>query len=459
MKILRRVLLILVAFSVIGVFWFWWDRPQKVDMASYVPADSLLYIEGNSLPEIVTGLTGTDAWKALAPAAGLKPDMGQTGLIGRFAAITGIGTADLVIVSRAQVAFVVLGFATAGADQAINIRPRAAVVIETHTSEGRTRSTIERRVGEFAQRAYGNPDVHQEQVDGVTFETWSARGGDRGIVTAVTGSLAIIGNDESTVKTCLAVKRGERPSLAGNSQLEEMRRRVGTADMSVFGYLSTAGAAQLLEVAAPVYVGQMLPDPRAQSFAATLLPQIAKLLGGAGWSARFTGGGVEDRYFFSFQGGAPARLHAALVSASSGESDDKKSGASNLLPAGTDSVTRYDYRRPEVAWDALNAGISSQLPALLAAVVTEILKALVKPYGIDDPAVFLPAVGPELVTARLDQQGERAILAAQVRDEKVLRELVYKRLGTNTPRTEMIGDASILASSDPKRGAASFVDG
>ena len=454
MKVFRPFLLLAVALIIIALAWLWWNSPQKVDMSGYVPADSLVYLEANSLPDIAGGIISTDAWKALAPPAGIRSDIGKVGWLSRLAAWTGIGSADAVVFSRAQIAVTVMGLDAADAGDTLRVKPRYALVVVTHTSEARTRAAVEKRVGDFARRVYGEPRVETREVEGIRFTTWSAPGSERHIVAAVETSLAVIGNDEAAVQACLAVRRGERPSLSGNLQMEEMRRRVDSGGALAFGYVSPVGTARLLEVAATAYAGQISPDPRAQSAAASMLPQMArKILGGLGWSARIAGGNVEDRYFLSLQDGVAARLNDALASPA-----QPTFGVSELLPGETYSMSLYNYRDPELAWRGLNAAISSQLDVTSAFIFSRLLEASLKPYGIEEPDRFLRSIGSEIVTARLDDTGSSTVTIVEVRDEKALREFVARKLGPN-PRTERAGDAELLVSTDEERGAASFVAG
>lgn len=454
MKILGRFLIVIIAVILVAVGWLWWNRPQKVDMAGYVPADSLVYLEANSLPEIAAGIVSTDAWKALAPPAGIRSGLGQIGWLGRLAAWTGIGSADAVVLARAQVAVTVLGLDAADEGETLKLKPRYALVVETHTGEARTRSAVEKRIGDFARRVYGEPRVESQESEGVKVTTWSAPGSERRIVAAVTGSLAVIGNDASVVQSCLAVRRGERPSLAGNVQMEEMRRRVGGREAAAFGYVSPVGVSQLLEVAATVFFGQMAQDQQIQSLIASMLPQLSsKILGGAGWSARFTGGAVEDRYYLSLQGGVGARLSDALASPPGAT---LSVSATELLPGEIYSLSRYRLRDPQAAWRAMNTVLSSRLDYLSSLLIPRLLQSLLKPYGIDDPESFLRAVGSEIVTARLDDTGASTVTIVEVQDEKALHEFIASRLGAN-PRTERIGYEELLISTDEERGAASFV--
>jgi hypothetical protein len=452
MRFIRKALLGILALIIILAVWIWWNRPRKVDMSAYVPADSLIYIEANDLPEIGSGLVSTDAWKALAPAAGIRSDLGNIGWLSRLASWTGIGSADAVVFSRAQVAVAVLGFDAADAGDTLKIKPRYAVIAETHTGESRTRYAIEKRLGDFARRAYGEPREDHRETDGVKFTTWTAPDGERRIIAAITGSVAIVGNDEPAVQACLAVRRNERPSLKDNTQLEEMRRRVSGQDALAFGYASAEGAARLLELRAITYAGQISSDPRAQSAAASILPAMArKILGGAAWSAHSSNGFIEDRYFMALQNGVADRLQSALAS-----EHNAASTAGELLPANTYSISRYSYRDPLSAWRGLNTIITSQFDTLGSILIGRLLNAWLNHYGIEEPDNFLQAIGPEFVTASLDDTESSTVTVVEVRDEKTLRGFVAKRLGAK-PRSELIGDYEMLVSSDEKRDAASFV--
>jgi hypothetical protein len=459
-KVVRRSLLVAGALLLLAGAWLWWNRFQKADMAAYVPADTLVYVEANSLPAITSALTQTDAWKALSTPAGIKTDLGQIGWLSRLALWTGIGPAEAVVFSRAQVAVAVIGFDAADAGDSLRVKPRYAVVLETHTSAGRARAAIENRVADFARRAYGEPHLEHKQVDATDLATWSAPGGERRIILAIVESVAVVGNDETAVRACLAVRRGEQQSLSGAPPLEEMRERLAGQGALAFGFVSAKGAARLLEVGATLYAGQLSEDPRTQSAAAVVLPQLAKALGTAGWSARMTGGHIEDRYFLSLQNVVVARLRTPLTLAESAGPGVKGAipGSSDLLPADTYSVSSYLSRDAEAAWRGMKGAFISQLDTVGAFVVSQLFDALLRPYGINEPEPFLRAVGPEMVTARLDDTGASTVIIVEVGDEKALREYVSGRLGSRA-KTEQVGDAQMIVSAEEERGAASFVSG
>jgi hypothetical protein len=455
MLTVRRALVAVLVLVVLAFAWLWLTRPRRVDMTAYAPADSIVYAEADSLPAIIDAFTSTDAWRKLAPAAGVEARPSWTGWLPAFLSFTGLGPSDAVILSRAQVAVTVLGFQAAEeSDTTLKFTPRAALVAETHTSGWRVRAAVEKLVGDFARRTFERHSFERKEVDGVPFYLWVEQAGARRtIVAAVEGSVAVISNDEASVRACLDVRRGARPSLAGDEQLKEMRVRLGGDDALAFGYAPRGSAAKAVEVFAPAFVGGMSQEPHVQSVLATFLPQfINQTLGAAGWSARVNEGVLEDRYFLTLPADVARRLEGSFAPAEHPGAD-----ATRVLPGETYQVTFYDLRNPEDAWRGLNAALSSQTDISRATIITLALEALVKPYGVENPREFLRACGDVVATARLEPASEGKVLVAYVRDAAALRAQALAHLGRGA-RVERVGSAELLISTDEERGAAAFAD-
>jgi hypothetical protein len=452
---IRRLLIILLFLALLASAWIWWNRPHKVDMAAYVPSDSLAYFEANDLPATIKGMTETTAWKALAPSTGIRSDLGEVGWLSKIAAWTGIGTAEAVVFSRAQIAVAVVGISGTNTEEALQIKPRYALVVETHSSESRALAVVEKRIGSFAQRAYGNPKVERKAANAATWITWSAPSGGRKIIAVISGSVAIIGNDEEAVLKCLSASRKEITSLSGNTDLQVMRSRFGDNDSVAFGFITQQGSERLFQTLGMVYARQASDDPRAVNIATNILPQLTKkLCGPIGWISRFSNGLVEDRYFLSVPNDVTTRLSAGFV-----PSPNIKLKAAQFLPNDAYSLTLYNNRSPQAAWRALNLAIAAPLDVVGAATVPLILNAALRPYGIEDSESFFRAIGPEIYTVRLNDQGSNTVTIVSIQDEPSIREFVKKKLGTQTPITERVGDATLLISPGPKRSAVSIVEG
>jgi hypothetical protein len=453
MGIGRKLLLVACALLLLSGAWLWWTQPVKVDMSAYVPADTLVYIEANNLPEIARAVVSTDGWKELAPAAGIAEGFGRAGWLGRLSAWTGVGSSDAVVLARAQVAVALLGFdAAVESDASARISPRIALVAETHTSERRARTAVEKLVGDAARRRYGDLSVERKEIDGVPYVSWVAQtDARRRLVAAVRGSVAVVAKDEATVQACLAARGGARPTLTADARLKEMRGRLGSETALVFGYAPPGSAAKILEVVAPLFVGQVSENPNTQSSLAILLPQLANsLVGSAAWSSRVVRGAVEDNYHLDLAGDLAARLNEPLTAAA------PRTNPAELLPPDTQQVSLYSYRNPEQAWRGLNAAVSTQLDTLKAVLVTRALESLLQPYGVESPQELLRAAGSGLATARLSSTSEKKIFIVEARDRESLNRQVTQRLGEGA-RVESVGEGELRVAADAEAGAAAFV--
>jgi hypothetical protein len=454
-SIIRKLLVLVAAIVVIWVAWIWWSRPHRVDMAGYVPADALVYIEANDLPSVLAALTSTDSWRELTSQSGITTDYTRFVRFSRLAALTGIGPADRVVLARAQVAAVVTGFDAVERPNAIlKLTPRVALVAETHTSEWRLRSAVEKLVGGFASKSYGVPSVEKKEVDGSHVIIWSDPSGSRRqMVAAVIGSVAIVGNDESAVRACLAVRRGERPSLAGNEQLGLMRERLVAKEALVFGLAPPGSPAKIVEVFAPAFVSDVSPDPHVQSLLASFLPQIVnRIVGGFGWSVQVVDGILEDQFFLELPDDLGGRLAPAFEPSTTEGFD-----AATFVPDSSYQVSRYTFKDPALAWKGLNAGLSSQVNVVHATSISRALEALLKPYGIDSPREFLAAAGREIVTLRLDHTSDSKVLIVAARDPSALKTQIEKLLGPTT--REQVANVELMVSAGSEKKAAAVVEG
>ncbi|MEP6636318.1 MAG: hypothetical protein ABJB97_06295 [Acidobacteriota bacterium] len=449
--ILRLLAAMLIALAIVAA-WMWWNRPGRSDMADFAPADAIVYLESNSLVDIAEGVVKADAWKALSPYIANTGDQLPSPWLRRFTAWTGIGPTSGVILARAQVAVVMLDLGAREQGDTITIKPQAALLIETHTSRSRINSTVEQYLELFADKAYGQPTFARNNVGGTELLVWSAPGSDRRIVAAVDGSLVIVGNSESAVTVCLEVHRGQRPSLRQNNELQQIRAQLASDKALAFGFVSSAHAAQLISLGAPLLFGR---SPGGLNFDRLISSSAPKVVGAAGWSAQPLAGGIEDRYLFSLQPTLIARLQPFF-----GTTNEK--GLVSISPEELQSLTIYKFAEPLATWQAVQTALSSQLDALSAVIFTSLLKSALMPYGIENPEEFLRSVGPEVMTVRLKPSSQGATLIAQVRDESALRGLLSKTNLSNAGKNLIQEDRS--APSDTSDGAGgttstNFVNG
>lgn len=438
-----RVLVAGFALAVIAG-WFYWNRPRRVDMAAYVPADCLAFLEADDLVELADGIGGSEAWTKLAGPLGARSSLLPNCWLIRLARWTGFGSGDAILLARSQVALVFTGAEASQSDTTLTVKPITTLVIETHTSPRRMRPVVERRIEEFARGRYGQPVLVRKQIDGVNLAEWSPPGGSGHIITAFVDTAAIVGNDEASVVHCVTVRRGKLPSLAGKQQLEDLRRKVG-ASSSLFGFLSKAGVKPVLTAWVLSRGGS---DPNAPIAARIFADTFGNIAEGFACGSRFSEGGAEDRCFLSLSEGVADKLRKTVVP------DDRATDtALTLVPPDTQSISFYHFRDVEGLWRDLNAVVSSHADALGAIAARPFMRSLFKPYGIDDPDTFSRAVGTNLEMIRLEENAP-SVLVANALDRQSLRKLAQQRLGP-TAKTETVGDAELMLSSSDDF-AASF---
>lgn len=430
-----KLLLIAVVGSVV-VGWFYWNRPMRTDMAVYAPSDCLAYLEANDVTELSNGIEGTKAWKSLAGLVGTRSNLLPNHWLIRIARWTGIGSAETTVLARSQIAVVFTGAEVSEAGPTLNVKPLAVLIIETHTTSGRTRPVFEKHFEEFARRIYAQPQLIRKQVDGVDLTQWASADASRHLSMAFVDTAVIIGNDEASVLSCIAARQGKRGSLIAEKRFNDLRTGVGASSASVFGYVSKAGVKALLQAYA-LYRGGSSPD--AVSVSRIFADTIGNLAEGVGWSSRFVDGMVEDRCAVSLVEGLAEKLRTTFTPQDRFTLNDVP-----FVPADAHSVSLYHFRDLEGFWRDLNAGVSSHADLVGAIAARPMLRTLLKPYGIDEPDTFVHAVGPHLEIIRLDATSP-SVLLAETLDRQSLRKLAQKRLGPG-PTAETIADTELMIS-------------
>lgn len=415
MKIFRRVLLAAVLLLLIALVWIWLSRPQQIDMSAYAPATSLVYLESNSLMDVVDGVASTETWKSVRPLLGnIKTDW-PGAKTRRLVALTGLGPTSSVILTRAQVAMVMLDLGAREEGDTMTLKPEAAMLIETHTSKRRIAGTVEEALQSFAEKFYTRPTLKRITIEGDEFLAWSAANSDRQIVAVIDGSLVIVGNSDRAVRACLEARRGLRPSLHSEPELQQIRTTLSAQTSLAFGFVPSSHAPELLALATPVALGRA---PGGAQIDALVARSAAKVLSSAGWTAKVVDGAIEDHYFITLKQSVVSRMRPAF------QTSPPSSNILTFVPEFARSFTVYSFNQPDQTWRELQTTLSSQLDTLSAVLLTSVLKSGLTTYGIDDPEKFLRTVGPEMVTIRFNATESNSVLVARIRDEAGLKELL-----------------------------------
>jgi hypothetical protein len=424
----------LAAAGIVG--WFYWNRPTRVDMATFAPSDCLAYVGADNLSELAEGVEETTAWKSLAGLVGARSNLVPSNWWIRLARWTGIGSAETIVIARSQVAIVFTGAEVSEIGSTLNVKPLAALVIETHTTQRRMRPALERHIEVFARRIYAQPQLIKKQVDDVELSEWVSADATRHLVTAFVDTAAIVGNDEASVLNCIAARRGKRATLASEGQFNDLRTTVAASNAGVFGFVSKPGFKSLLQAFALYRAGSSAEAvPVSRLFADT----FGNLVEGVGWSSRFVDGMVEDRCAITLAEGVADKLRPSAVPL-----DHFVLGDLPFVPADAYSVSLYHFRDVEGLWRDLNAVVSSHADLVGAIAARPMLRTLLKPYGIEDPDSFVHAVGTNLQTIRVYETSP-SVLLSEALDRQILRKISQKRMGPR-PTTETIGAAELMLS-------------
>ena len=412
MSRLRVLLLFAILPAFAGLIWLLWVRPKPVDMAQFAPASSLLYIEVNTPVDVFAALTNTDVWK-LVTENGDAPQLSvPKGWRQEFVKVTGIGPIHSVIMSRSQLAVVVTSVGATESGDTLNVKPEAALILETHTSERRIRAPVEELLEKFVTATYPAARAERGMIDGASIVQWREMNGNRHLVAAFVGSVVVIGNTRQVVESCVAVARGRAASLKSNTHLLKARHSHDAATALLFGYVPAENSSKLVSAGVPILLGQA---PAGLQFQRLAQHTASKLIGSLTWTSRPFRGGIEDRYDISIEPDVVEELSPHF-------------GPPGLMisPALTTdlySISQYHLDDPLAAWQGLKTSISRRVDTVAAVVFNTTLRSSLSRYGIEEPEQFLAAVKSPLKTVRLDQDGERQLLVATVADRDKLTRL------------------------------------
>lgn len=445
MKPLRIVLILVLLAILIAAAGIWFNLPAPADLAGYAPADSIVYVEFNSLADVARTIQHTDAWKAATPITGSRP--GTDNRLLTTAVRAGIGPIESVLFARTQVALVVVGLNTSERDDTLKVKPELALIAETHTSRWRTKPVMVESVKRLAEFAYGASSCVGPTDDGDRIEC-SIPGSDRKLVGAINGTTVILANSDNALRSCLEVRSGTRPSIGTDAEFTKMRSSVATGQSLGFGYISSANSAKLFSWTVPLLMG--IP-PGDEYFQQLLALSAGKILRGIAWTAEPSGGRIEDRFVFSLESGVVERLQPAFQTSARDENFWK------LVPGSFESLTIYRSREPAAAWNSLDNAVAFKLDALPAVLFGSMLQSSLSVYGINNPKEALSALSPPLLTMKPSSGVEGSVLIARVSDEALLRRSLGQVTGKVTPPQVLEG---LQAEPDPaKEYSAVFADG
>jgi hypothetical protein len=447
----KRILVVLAIVLLLAVGgWFYSQRVPRVAMETYVPESALGYLEFNNLPQFLGHFTSTKAWRQLAPTYDLSDKLSYLGRLGMLARWSGVGSEEAVMLARAQLAVVVTGIEVRGEE----VKPRLAVIAETHSREDRLRAVIESRLPQLAARVYRQAIREATEYGGVPVSIYRTQDKERRLLSAQMGSLWILANHPDPLRACIDTRLGRTPSIANNFYLRRARPRVeGSGDL--FAFVSGPGVARLLQFGAHLVSGGAISSTPFASALQDLLADISsRASDGIAYGASFENGIVVDRYALMFKPQVVDHLKATI------KVNQGHLRTLGLVPAGVREVTVVNVEDPSRALDGIEAAISSQVGAgqsfLLHRFLLSAREAL---FGLKAGESAAPAIGNELASFGFSEEMSDRVLLVAVRDRALLVRFVERYLsqrGASIEREKYRG-VEIISSSDHRRGAAAFI--
>src|SRR5215475_4679319 len=245
----RLVLISLIILPLAVAGWIYAHRPKAVVIASYVPETALGYLEVNNWPRLVDNLTSTKTWRELAPAYGVPEELNYFGKLRRWGWIAWLtGGGEAAMLARSQFALVITGLEVRGE----RVKPRMALIAETHSDADSLREVAEKRLSQLAETAFGSFSKQSDAYAGVPFETWRAADSEKQLLAAQIEGELILANHPDPMRNCIDTRLSRAPSMDNNFHLRNSRPQVEPdgGENAIFGFITGEGVTRLLRFAA-----------------------------------------------------------------------------------------------------------------------------------------------------------------------------------------------------------------
>lgn len=443
-----------------GAFWFYSQRVKPVQMAQYVPAEALGYVEINNVPQVIKQVTGTRAWQQLAPAYGVSDKVNYAGALGGLAQFAGALGGEATLLARAQLAVAVTALEVRGEQ----VKPRWALVVETHTNPSTLQAVIEKRLPELARRAFGSAATRvQSEYGGVPIIVYKvavkSEGEDRQLLSAQIAGVWLLANHPEALKACIETRLGRAPSLANNFYLQQARPAVERTG-EVFGFVTGEGVTRLLRFGAYLIAGGAVGSVGKAALAGAVgdifTDFSSKSTDGVAYGVSFENGGVVDRYAMLLKPDLTETLRATI------KVNTQTPRVLTLIPATAREVTLLNIENPGAAFGTLETAISARVGVGQSFILRHFLSGMQEAFfGLRADELAARAIGNEVASLNFTEDVETRIWLMQMRDRSLMQKLVEKVLtaGGLSLQRETRGQAELWNSSNAGRGSAAFLGG
>ncbi len=393
----RRFFIGFIFFALLCGTWLYWQRFTRVALDSYVPETALGFVEVNDLPRLLNQFAATDAWQQLAPLYGLQDKLQYAGWANWAGRWLGIGTKESLLIARGQFALVVSGIEVRGDE----VKPRLALLIETHSSEGTVKSLMATRLPALARRIFKSALQEASEYSGVPITIYRAPDTDRQMLSASLGSTWLIANDAPTLQACIDVRQGRVAAVAKNPMLAQAKAEVD-GDGAVFAFASNAGASRVSQFFTHLLIGKSLASTPLAGMPEGIVSEISEsTVEALSYSASFASGGVRDRYAIICKPEVTQSLQAALR-VPKGTPPEQSEGV-KLVPATAQEMTIIHVADPGQALDGVERIVSGHLGVAQSFLFHRFFTSARKTFlGLEPGENPSTAIGSDVVRFSLD---------------------------------------------------------
>jgi hypothetical protein len=324
----------------------------------------------------------------------------------------------------------------------LSFRPHFVAIADTHAWNWQARSFTENQLGELVNKIYGGGvQLDTAPSNGGTDYTWTTEDGRKAFAFVV-DSLVYFGNDRSSIDKCIAVRRGEADAFAKSGKAPNAGGNLA------IGYISPEGIAQLSNIIGATQAKESGEEAEVQSFVARVLPQILRgAISDALWTATAGQQGIEDKINLTTNADVTSVLSETLTAA-----DTSDASLFQFVPPDVPSVTRYNLKDPQIAWRSVLLTTQKLTDSTTGTILTQFSGSFFEPYGVRDPEGFLGSIGSEIVTGKFDEEGEKTVVIATVKDVEKLKRSLLPELKPDKQKSEELA-AEVLTSPDGEAAA------
>lgn len=438
--------------------WLYSQRVKPVQMALYVPAEALGYVEINNVPQVVKQVMATQAWRQVAPAYGVSDKLSYASRLGGLAQFAGALGGEATLLARSQLAVAVTALEVRGEQ----VKPRWALIAETHTSPSALQAVIEKRLPELARRAFGSAATSvASEYGGVPIRVYKVAGKEDGdekqLLSAQIESVWVLANHPEAMRACIETRLGRAPSMANNFYLQQARPAVERTG-EVFGFVTGEGVTRLLRFGAYLIAGGAVGSVGKAALAGAVgdifTDFSTKSTDGVAYGVSFENGEVVDRYAMLLKPDLTETLRSTI------KVNQQAPRVLTLIPATVREVTLLNIENPGSAFGTLETAISSRVGAGQSFILRHFLAGMQEAFfGLRADELAARAMGNEVASLNFTDDVESRIWLMQMRDKALMRKLVERMLtaGGMSLQRETRGGAELWNSSTDSRGAAAFM--